>query len=538
MQHRALMQHAIRLASALCLLALGGTFFSAAAAPRDELRLVVAAGPHSLDPLLGTTAEEGALAGLAFDDLLFVEPDGRFAPDLAREVPSLRNGDISPDGRRIVFRLRKGVRWQDGVPLTSADVAYTIRTILDPHLAISVRSGYDDIASLQTPDRWTVVFTLKHAYAPFVATVGTQYPIVPQHVLAKAGNVMQAPFNGQPLGSGPYEFVRWIRGDRIEYVANPHYWGGPPKIPKVTVLEIPDVTTIALELRSGALDYAPLESSQFAQLRHDPSLVAQITPNNDFVAYALNLQRPVLRDVRLRRAISMAIDRVALVRDVTFGTGEVAYADLPAFMWTHAVPRNPYGYDPAAANALLERAGWRRGTDGVRERDGHRLALTLIDFSGSVSGHTIDVEVQQMLAAVGIATELKYYAPSLYFGPAADGGPLYLGEFDLAAFQFVAGNDPLNDFLYRCANAAPNGFNAARYCSPKMEALQAASLRELDPVKRLALVAKIEQLAATDVPYVFLYHTPWRVVHTPSLRDAGPTLGSEWNQVNRWSFAP
>lgn len=511
---------------------------AALAAGGDEaLHLTINESPRSLQPLLAGTTDEQTLASLAFDTLLKTQPDATLAPDLATEVPSLRNGGISRDGRRVVFHLRPGVKWQDGRPFSSADVAFTFKAILDPNNPIVDRTGYSDIASVETPNPLTVVVHLKRTYSPFVAIVGNQFPIVPAHLLASSKNLAEDPFNANPIGTGPYRFVRQFRGDRIEYAANPTYWGGAPKIARIAVAEIPSSTTQAIELRQGTLDYAATESSEFAQLRQDRSLVSAITPINDFVAEAFNVTRPILADRDVRRAIAMAIDRAALVRDDTFGTGTVAYADLPDFMWTHREPHDPYGYDPKAARALLDRAGWHVGPDGVRVKNGVRLHLVDIDFAGSVTGRNLDTQIQQMLADVGVEVELKYYSISLYYSPAAQGGPISKGDFDIAAYIFSASSDPLDDEIFGCASRAPNGFNAARYCSPEMEKLQSASLAELDPEKRLVDVAKIEALAVSDMPYVFLYHTPLRVIRTPRLANSRATFGAPLYKIQDWSFA-
>jgi peptide/nickel transport system substrate-binding protein len=508
-----------------------------AAGADDTLHLIVAESPRTLNPLFSGTLDEQTLASLAFDTLVITKPDATLAPRLATEVPSLANGGISRDGRTVTFHLRHGVRWHDDVPFTSADVAFTMRTIIDPKVPIVDRTAYDKIDSIQTPNDDTVVIRLKSVYAPFVAIVGTQYPIVPKHLLEKSANIAEDPFNALPIGTGPYRFVRQNRGDKIEYAASDAYWDGAPTIKRISVAEIPDATTVSLQLRQGALDYSSQESSQFAQLRQDPTLDAVITPNNDFIAYAFNVEHPIVSDRNVRRAISMAIDRDSLVRKNTFGTGTPAYADLPPFMWTKAAPKNPYGYDLAGARARLDRAGWRRGPDGVRVKGGTRLHLAVIDFSGSVTGRNIDAQVQSMLAEVGIEVELKYFSPSLYYSPAANGGPVAKGDFDLAFYSFSSGGDPLDDEIYGCAHREPNGFNAARYCSPQMEALQNASLTQLDPKKRLDDVARIQALAVSEAPYVFLYHTPFRVIHARRLKGSAASLGSVVYRVNAWSFA-
>ena len=248
------------------------------------------------------------------------------------------------------------------------------------------------------------------------------------------------------------------------------------------------------------------------------------------------MTRPVLRDARVRVAIAAAIDRQRIVRDDTAGTGILAYADLPPLMY-HPTRGYAPAFDPAHAAALLDAAGWRAGSDGVRRKNGVALQLDLISAAGSVTGKIIDLQVQQMLARVGIATTLRYFGNTLYNSPASAGGPVQSGAFDIASFVWVGGVDPDNSPLFTCANRAPAGFNAARYCSPQMDRLQQASLNTLDPTVRARLVGKIEDLLVRDAPFVFLYHTPTREFMDPALRRPAGNLVDPWYRLERWSFA-
>lgn len=500
----------------------------------QTLHLYVQGQQSSLNPLLTATTTAQQIALLAYDTLLEPDAENHFQPRLASVVPTLRNGGISRDGKRITFKLRSGVKWHDGVPFTSADVAFTFAKLNDPKVNVATRTGYDHIKRVLTPDAHTVVIELTEPYAPFVSYVGYQYPIVPKHVLEKSADINRDPIGSHPIGTGPYIFKSWERGTRLTYVANPDYFAGKPKIETITIAELPDQNTAAIQLRTHALDLATVESSVYAQLRSLSDLRATTEPINDFVSYALNTTSPILSDVRIRRAVSMAIDRATLVAKNTFGTGTVAYADLIAPLWRSPEPKNPYAFNPAAANALLDRAGWKRDASGMRSKDGRRLHLDGIDYSGSKTGESIDVQIAQMLRAVGIDYTTKYYNVSLYYDQTT--GPIAKGDFDVAAYSFIGSGDPQNDELYTCAQRAPKGFNAPRYCSPEMEALQHASLTTLDPVRRAALVAQIEELAARDVPYVFTYHTPFRLIWNPKLHRTHSNLADEWYDVNHWYF--
>lgn len=500
------------------------------------LHLVSQGDPHSLNPLLARSFIDAQFAALSFDSLVEADATNRLVPVLATTVPTLANGGIARDGLTYTIHLRHGVRWQDGHLFSSADVAYTVRTILDPRVNVADRNGFSEIARVVTPDADTVIFHLKHRFAPFIEQVCERYPIVPQHLLAKSKDLAVDPFNGAPIGTGPYRLVRWDRGSSLSYTANRAYFRGAPRIERVTVAVMPDIATQGLALRRHDIDFAGVDSAGYAMLRSDSSLHRAIEPYNDFVSIALNTQRNTLADLRVRRAIAMAIDRPRITHDNTFGTGSTAYADLPGFLWTARVPRSPTPFDPKAAAALLDAAGWHARRDGMRERGGRPLHLDGIAFAGSATGRNVYIQTQQMLRAVGIDVAFKYFAPGLYFAPAAAGGPLALGRFDIASFALSAGSDPRNDEIYTCANRAPNGQNFARYCSARMDTLQTTSLRELEPAARLRIVAEIEQLAAADVPYVFLYYTPKRLFWTPALHRTRSNLTTLWYDVRSWTL--
>jgi peptide/nickel transport system substrate-binding protein len=281
-----------------------------------------------------------------------------------------------------------------------------------------------------------------------------------------------------------------------------------------------------------------VSSSAYAQLRPLPDVRTTTESTNDFIAYTINTTRPILRDVRVRRAISMAIDRKTIADKNTFGTGTPAYADLPALLWTSHEPVNPYGYNPTAASALLDAAGWKRGPAGIREKNGVPLQLQAIDFTGKTN-QNIDTQTTQMLQDIGIGFSVKYYSTSIYYQSKADGGPFASGNFDVAVMEWQGGIDAQDDLIYTCANRQPEGENAALYCSAQMDALQHDALvaGALDPARRATDIAKIEALAVSDVPYVFLYHTPFRIAYNPLLNRTHANIADVWYDSRKWSFA-
>ncbi len=506
----------------------------------DTLRLQISASPHTLNPILNTQQEDAWLGSLAFDLLVTADGQGNLVPQLAAEVPTTRNGGISRDGLTIAYKLRRNVRWHDGAPFTSADVAFTYRAIMDPRTNMESRVGYERIARVETPDRYTVVFHLKEKWAPFVRTVFSEgasaFRILPEHLLGRVADINRADFNDHPIGTGPYKFVRWQRGDRIEYVANDDYFGGKPHIRNVVVREIPDGTTAGILAQRHELDLLFTDSSTFAAHRNDPDLRAELLPENAFAAYELNTSRPPFDDARVRRAVAAAIDRASLVRKNTFGTGVLAYADIPPRFWAAAPPRDPNRYDPAAADGMLDAAGWRRGPDGMRAKDGRRLQVELTEYAGSATLRNEDVQVQAELRAIGIDATIRTYALATYYGPADAGGILKGGKFDLAAYGWLSGIDLDDSALFTCAQRAPSGNNGSRYCSPEMEAAQRAALSTYDDTARRAAYARIEALLARDVPELFLYYVQRRTLANPDLRRPTGNFVELWWNVGAWSF--
>ncbi|MBV8171352.1 MAG: peptide ABC transporter substrate-binding protein, partial [Candidatus Eremiobacteraeota bacterium] len=190
------------------------------------LRYADISEPDSLNPLLSTQIVTADLEYLAFSFFFNVDDKLNFVPEVALEVPTQANGGISKDGLTITYHLRRGIKWQDGEPLTAKDVVFTFHAIMNPANNVQVRTGYDQIASVDAPNDDTVVVHMKRVYAPIVAYFMGQQgqePVLPAHLLAQYPNINQIPYNTLPIGSGPFKITEWQHGDHITLVANPGY---------------------------------------------------------------------------------------------------------------------------------------------------------------------------------------------------------------------------------------------------------------------------------------------------------------------------
>lgn len=459
---------------------------------------------------------------------------------MATVVPTQQNGGISKNGLTITYHLRHGVKWHDGAPFTSKDVVFTWREILNSNNNVISRRGYDQVASMDTPDDYTVVMHMKRVFAPAIDTIfgesDTILRILPAHLLAKYPNLNQVPFNAAPIGTGPFEFVRWLRGDRIIMRANPNYFRGAPHFKQLTIKIIPDDNTTLAQLLSHEVDLAiEIPSPVYRDVIRGTALVRQLAEAPAYTAILFNTVRPPLDDVRVRQALVLGMDRAAIVHDDTYGTGKLAVADLSPFYWAFDASLAPVPYELTRAKALLDAAGWHPGPDGVRVRDGKRLSLQIAYGNGSQLVRTVTAQVQQMYKALGVELELKGYDYAVLYAAAQNGGILNSGKFDLAMYSWISGSDPDDSSQWTCAAVPPAGNNISRYCSREMEAAQRLALSTFDRAVRMRAYATIQSLLLRDAPGAFIYYQSLRYGHAADLRNFVPNGTTEsWN-AQEWS---
>jgi peptide/nickel transport system substrate-binding protein len=491
--------------------------------------------PETLDPILSTSQFEIQAEALALDPLVATDPDGHDVPILASTVPTLRNGGISADGLTIVYHLRRGVVWQDGAPFTSRDVRFTWRAIMNRDTAVATRHGYDDIARIDTPDAYTAIFHLKRRFAPavhtFFAHSDSPIAILPAHVLERYHDLNNVPFNSRPIGTGPYRIVRWLRGDRIEYVANDRYFLGKPGLARIVVHLIPDENTAIQQMRTHEIDWFVQASPRvYPQLRAIPDVVPRLVPFNGVDSLIFNTKRAPFSDVRLRRAVGFAIDKAALVRKVTYDTTLPATEDLPSFMWAFDPHAGTTAHDLPRARALLEDAGWHTGGDGIRMKGGHRLTLGIAFRTDSLTDRNRGVVIASMLRDAGIDVELKGYTTTLLYAPEGQNGILASGNYDAGLETWYAGVDPDDSSQLMCDQIPPSGYNWSRYCNSRLDDAERLALASYDEPTRKRAYARVQEILAADSPYVYLWWPRQIEAVTDRLQNFRPNgIVEDWN---------
>jgi peptide/nickel transport system substrate-binding protein len=505
------------------------------------IHFAIAADPQSLDPLFAhadANSVEQQVARLAFEPFIDVDERGAPVAVLLERIPTVENGDLSRDGRVITYRLRAGVRWQDGVPVSARDVVWTLHAILDDRNPVRSRAGYDRVRSAQALDARTVRITLREPWAPAVATLfgyGTapQY-VLPAHLLEKEPRLDLAAFSAHPIGNGPYRFVSWSRGDQLVYAANPAYWRGAPKVARLQIRIVPDPGTNYTLLQSGALDWNLLSPTQRASLGQRPGLDFRTVPLALVAGIAINTTHPPLDDVRVRRAIAASVDRETISKKITFGRYPVVDTAQALGSWARDPSVHEPAYDPAAADRLFDAAGWKRGAGGMREKGGRPLAFTYVQFPESGTGVRVATVVQSELAERGVRISIKSLSNVQLFLPRSQGGALASGAFDLAYVPWPMGADPDDSFLLSCAGAA----NYMRWCDPQVEALERRAVVAPSRAERKRLYALIERRVAAEVPIVYLFNPSYSYAYRTALRGFWPNAFNPTWDAYRWTLTP
>jgi peptide/nickel transport system substrate-binding protein len=504
------------------------------------VRFDLSADPTTLDPLFAHAdagVVEQQLAHLAFEPFFDLDPRGRPVPELLDRIPTVQNGGLSPDGRTLVYHLRRGVRWSDGVEVTARDVLFTLHAILDAANPIASREGYDLIDEASALDAHTLRFHLRRAWAPAVATLfayGTapQY-VLPEHVLRTQGPLARAAFGAAPsVGDGPFTFVAWRRGDRLEYRANPRYWRGRPRVDRLDVRIVPDPGTNLTLLRSGELDFNLIAPAQIAAIGDAPEIAYVQVPTALIAGIALNLAHPPLDDRRVRDAIVRAIDRAAISAKITLGHYPVADTDRPRFSWAYDPSIREPAYAPEAANAEFDAAGWMWGPDGIRTKAGRRLALTYVQFPETTTGVRVATFVQAALRQRGVDVTIKSISNAQLFLPAAEDGTLATGKFDMAYVPWQMGADPDDRFLLGCSGSEKNYM---RYCNPRVERFEGSAVTDPSQAARRADYRAIDRIVAHDLPIVYLFNPSYIYAYRRRLHGFAPNaFVPTWNAYD-WS---
>jgi peptide/nickel transport system substrate-binding protein len=500
------------------------------------LRIAGRQEPDTLMPIIGTQTVDTDLDMFWSGHLFNWSDENQFVPELATEVPTLANGGISTDGLTITYHIRKGVTWQDGAPFSADDVIFSWEQVMNPNNFVPSRLGYEDVDRIDKKGDYEIVVHLKKRFAPFVATFftmsNTTYGIIPKHLLGNLHDLNRTDYANKPVGTGPFIVSEYDKGSMLKLVANPHYWRGPPKLKEIDYRFIGSDNTAATLIKTQEIDFYYRAASSLApSLRNIPGTRVVLSPFTRFTDLGFNAGVPALSDVSVRKALAYATDRNELIAKVTEGVSMPADSDQPPYLWAHDDRVTKYSYDPKRASSLLDAAGWVAGADGMRQKGGQPLQLTLVGFTGSAVVTGAETVIQRQWRQVGVDVLIKNYPSDILYRAKSEGGIEQNGKFDVAVEQWANGIDPDESILFKCDLAPPHGWNIYHFCSHPLDAAEDTALTSYDQAARKVQYAKIQEILTDQLPILVLWFERDQHVINTDFKNFKPAHASTpfWN---------
>ncbi len=479
------------------------------ALPEDVLVVGQTAEPKSLDPHVATSLNDFRILVNIYEGL------ARFRDGTLEPEPALaRRWEISDDGRRYTFHLRRDVRFHDGTELDAGAVQFNFERMLNEdhpfhHTGpFPLSFFFDKIESIEVIDRHTIALQLAEPFAPLLSNLA-----YPTGLMVSPAGVRRygTDYGRRPVGTGPFRFVAWEPRRRVMLERNPDYWGAPAR-PRVLVFRpLTDSMTRVAELMANGIDMAAeLSPDNVALLRDHPrfSVHEQTGPHLWFVI--LNTRAGPFRDKRVRQAVNYAIDKRALVDHVLQNTATVAAGPVPrAFGWAYDDTVEPYPYDPEHARALLREAGFGAGV-GVR-------LVVPTSGSGMLAPVQMAAAIQGNLAGVGMDVSIETYEWNTFLAKVNRG---LEGLADMAEMAWMTNDPDTLPYLALRSGATPElgGFNSGYYENPRVDALIERARTTTDRDQRARLYRELQRIVHQDAPWVFVASWRQNVVTTGRLK--------------------
>jgi peptide/nickel transport system substrate-binding protein len=470
----------------------------------------------------GDLAATGDMIASIQQSPLVILPDLSFGPQLADGMPKV----VSDSPLTIEYKLKKGLTWSDGKPLTSEDARFSYDLIMDPKNKILTRTGWQDIDKFETPDDLTVRMTFKkdRPYAPWRTLLGgTETQIWPKHIYE--GEDFNKVANSKIIGSGPFKLKEWKKGQSLTVVRNENYWGEKPGLKEVVFRFIPDTNTQTASLQSAEVQFIdpPPDIGLLDKLEGYDGVEVQVKAGTIWEHIAFNVE--AVPNLKVRQAIAYGINRKQVLDKILKGQVKPLESFLVPDQKPYYTPAwADYAHDPDRAEQLVKEA----------KSEGAKTEITFSTTAGDRLRETLQQVVQQQLKDVGITINIKNTSADTFFGQWTPEGKFEMGEW-----AWLANPDPSSTSLFSANQVPPKGQNYYRYKNQKVSDLLLESDKTVEVNKRADLLRKAQDLMVQDMPIIPMYQRPVYYAYADNLSgpQANPTLAGPFWNLEDWKFS-
>ena len=448
-----------------------------------------------LIPLLASDSASGDISGLIYNGLTKYDKNIKITGDLAE------SWDVSPDGLQITFYLRKGVKWHDGVEFTADDVLFTYKTVIDPKIPTPYSSNYGPVEKVEVLGKYIVRVIYKEPYVPALESWGMG--IIPKHIL-DGRDITSDYYSRNPIGTGPYKLKEWVTGQKVVLEAFDGYFEGRPNIDKYIARIIPDTATMFLELKFGGIDFMGLTPPQF-KLQADSEFFNKYFQKFRYPAFGYtylgyNLRDEKFSDKRVRQALTHAINKKDIIDGVLLGYGMPCTGPFPPESWAYNPNIKDLEYSPEKALMLFAEAGWKKGKNGLIEKNGKPFSFTVLVNQGNEARLRTAQIIKENLKKVGVDVKIRVLEWQAMLHEFID-----KKRFEAVIMGWALSRDPDAYDIWHSSKTKEGEFNFISYKNDDVDRLLLEGRRTFDMEKRKKIYHRIHEILADDQPYTFLY---------------------------------
>ncbi|MGB9823088.1 peptide-binding protein [Thermodesulfovibrio sp.] len=474
-------------------------------------------------PLFASDSASADISGKIFNGLTKYDKNLNIVGDLAE------SWTISKDGKEIIFHLRKGIKWHDGVEFSADDVVFTYKAITDPKNPTPYSSTYGPVKEVKALDKYTVKVVYEKPFAPALESWGMG--ILPKHLL-EGKNLFNSPLNRMPIGTGPYKMKEWITGQIVVLERNNSYYEGKPFFEKFITRIIPDPSTMFLELRFGGIDFMGLNPAQYKYYGETSYFKKYFNvyryPSFGYTYIGYNLKDPLFSNKKVRQAIAYAINKKEIIEGVLLGFGTPCTGPFPPSSWAFNPNVKDFEYNPEKARKILYEIGWRTGSDGILIKDGKRFSFVLLVNQGNEARLKTAQILKEQLKKIGIELNIRVLEWQSFLELVTK------RQFQAVLLGWSLSRDPDLYDIFHSSKTKPGEFNFVSYSNKEVDHLIEKARETLDRQERKKLYWRIHELITDDQPYTFLYVPDTIIAVNKRIKGIEPAPAGIWHNYIFW----